>query len=181
MNRLNSIALGFAVLVAASVALPAQAQLSDQGGPLQIDGNVTDIFNKENKVIFSSGVDVVQGDTRLRAEKMTILFSDDESNQITLASSFGEIQEIIAEGDVFFITPDQKARGDRAVYSAELNTIVLSENVVVTIGTDVARTDCLTIDRENDTTRLGCEPGSTTVVITPKEDEETDATTGEPG
>ncbi|MEO1029556.1 MAG: LptA/OstA family protein [Pseudomonadota bacterium] len=172
MMLMTRFAIGLGILLFLAGVSPAHAQLSAQGGPMQIDGNVTEILNKENKVIFSDGVDVVQGDTRMRADKMTIIFGDDESNAITLNSAFGDIEEIVAEGDVFFITPDQKARGDEAVYSAELNTIVLSGNVVVTIGSDVARTDCLTIDRENDTTRLGCNPGTTTVVITPKEDGE---------
>ena len=155
----------------------ASAQLSDNGGPIQIDGNVTEILNKENKVRFTDGVDVLQGDARLRADEMTISFSDGSGQVGTLSSAFGEILRIEANGEVFYVTPDQKARGDRAVYTAETETIVLSVNVLLTVGTAVSRTDCVTIDQKNDTTSLGCERGATTVVITPESGTESTAGT----
>lgn len=153
----------------------AHAQLSDTGGPIQIDGNVTEILNKENQVRFSNGVDVLQGDARLRADEMTISFTDGNGQTDTLSSAFGEIVEIVASGDVFYVTPDQRARGDQAIYRADAETIVLSGNVLVTVGTAVSRTDCVTIDQKADTTQLGCAPGSTTVVITPNDTDATDA------
>ena len=50
-----------------------------------------------------------------------------------------------ADGHVFYVTPKQNARGDHAVYSAAADQIVLTGNVIVAQGHDVARGEKLTI------------------------------------
>ena len=60
-------------------------------------------------------------------------------------SNCGATERIEAEGDVFYVTPEQVARGDHAVYSASLGVIVLTGNVIVVQGKNVIHGDRLTI------------------------------------
>ena len=51
----------------------------------------------------------------------------------------------MADGNVFYVTPDQNARGDHAVYSQSRDEVVITGNVIVVQGNDVARGDKLTL------------------------------------
>jgi lipopolysaccharide export system protein LptA len=51
-----------------------------------------------------------------------------------------------AEGPVYYVTPQQNARGDHATYDAPTNTIVMTGNVVVVQDKNVVQGDRLTID-----------------------------------
>ena len=44
----------------------------------------------------------------------------------------GDIDRIVAEGEVHFVRADQKARGDQAVYEAATDSVTFTGNVVLT-------------------------------------------------
>jgi lipopolysaccharide export system protein LptA len=69
--------------------------------------------------------ELTQGDSRLRADRITGL---DQS---------GDSQRVEATGDVYLVTPEQTIRGDRAVYTTENDTIVLTGDVILTQGENV--------------------------------------------
>ena len=48
-------------------------------------------------------------------------------------------RRIEAEGHVFYVSADQNARSDRAVYTAASDQVVMTGNVIVVQGNDVAR------------------------------------------
>ena len=60
-------------------------------------------------------------------------------------SNCGGTERIEADGDVFYVTPDQIAHGDHAVYTADADQIVMTGNVIVVQGKNVVRGDRLTI------------------------------------
>jgi lipopolysaccharide export system protein LptA len=140
---------------AAALSFPAAAQLSSNGGPLMIDSDRTETFERERKVLLIGNVDIQQGGARLRADRVTILFSGNGAARSTgVASGFGEISSLVADGDVFYITPDMKAKGDKGVYDAKTEIINLTGEVALTRGRDVATGKSLTVDVANGTTSL---------------------------
>lgn len=68
--------------------------------------------------------ELVQGDNRLRA------------NQIAGFSQTSD-SRIEASGDVYFVTPDQTIRGDRATYTTADEMIVVTGDVILTQGENV--------------------------------------------
>ncbi|MEL7130065.1 MAG: LptA/OstA family protein [Pseudomonadota bacterium] len=138
-------------------ALPAVAQLSPDGGPIQINADRLDVLERENKATYVGNVDVLQASARLRSDKLTINFkSSGEGRQGGVGGSFGAPDTMVAEGEVFYVTPDLKARGDRGVYTADTDTVLLTGNVILERGEDIAVGECLTLEISAGKSTLGC-------------------------
>jgi lipopolysaccharide export system protein LptA len=69
--------------------------------------------------------EVVQGRNRLRADAINGFVSD------------GDLRRVEASGNVYFVTPDQTMRGDRAVYTLASNEVVVTGDVILTQGQNV--------------------------------------------
>ena len=137
----------YACLLAGSLAAPAMAQISSEGGPIYVNSDRTESLERERKVLLIGNVDIQQGDARLRADKVTLLFGDSgNSGASGLGGSFGQIQTMLAEGDVFYVTPELKAKGNQGVYSASKDTITMTGDVALMRGGDVAEGETLTLE-----------------------------------
>lgn len=116
----------------------AMAQLSGDGGPIRVNADTSEVLEKQRKVVLIKDVDIMQGDARLRANRVTINYSAGEEAAAGAMGGFGDIQTLVAEGEVFYVTPDLKATGQRGVYDAQSDTITLTGDVVLVRGEDVA-------------------------------------------
>jgi len=152
----------------------ASAQLSSEGGPIYIDSERTETLERERKVLLKGNVDIQQGEARLRADDVTMIFSGTGGTQSSgIGSGFGDISSMIAEGQVFYVTPELKAKGDRGVYNAAADTITMTGNVALTRNRDVAEGQTLVMEIANGKTTLDGGSGRTRAVIYP-EDQETE-------
>lgn len=86
--------------------------------------------------------EILQGDNRLRA------------NAIQGAMSGGDITRIEATGEVYFVTPTQTIRGDRAVYTIADDTVVVTGDVILTQGQNVLTGGRLTYNVETGSARM---------------------------
>jgi lipopolysaccharide export system protein LptA len=165
---------GMTLLAFAAVALPAAAQLSSEGGPIQVDADNGEILDREKKAIYYGNVDVIQGDARLRADRIEVIYAGGGEGG-GIGGSFGALTRIVARGDVFYVTPDFKARGEVGVYNAENGTITLRGNVVVNQGNDVAQGEQLVLYIEDGRSVLSAgEDGRVRTVLVPDEAETQD-------
>ncbi len=125
----------------------ASAQLSSSGGPVDISADELEVIDAKNIAIYSGHVDVLQGDSRLQADRIEVQFAKGEASRTdgALSASWGDIQTITALGNVFYTTPGEVARGDKAVYQVVTDTIALTGDVVVTQDGNVIRSNKLTI------------------------------------
>src|SRR5262249_48202303 len=57
----------------------------------------------------------------------------------------GDIQKMLAEGDVYYVRPQQSARGDHAVYDVAQDSVTFSGNVVVASNENVIRGETLVL------------------------------------
>lgn len=148
--------------LAMAVTFGASAQISANSGPIQIEADQLDFLDREGKAIYLGNVDAVQGEARIRAEKLTIFFekkaeTDTPSQPGALGSGVGAVERLLAEGTVYYMTPTEKAKGDRGVYNYQTNTIVLTGNVTLTRGENVIVGDKLEIDLESGQSRVSSE------------------------
>jgi lipopolysaccharide export system protein LptA len=132
------------VLASLLFALPASAQLSRDGGQTQINADKLNVAERDSIAVYLGDVDVVQGDARLRSDKLTINFAGNPNAQN--GGGFGEILGMLAEGNVFYITPELRARGNQGTYDASTETIILTGNVIVSRCDDVAKGERLTFN-----------------------------------
>lgn len=129
------------------LALPAAAQLSAEGGPIGVNADRTETFERENKVLVIGNVDIQQGQARLRADKVTLIFAGNgRSSSTGLSSGFGDIKTMLADGEVFYVTPELKARGDHATYEAATGVITMTGNVKMSRDKDVGEGEMLRIE-----------------------------------
>ena len=164
----NKVLVSLAALVA--LAAPAAAQISSDGGPIYINSERTESLERERKVLLVGNVDIQQGDARLRADTVTMIFAERPAGAAEttgVGSGFGQIQTMVAEGNVFYITADMKAKGDRGVYDAASDVITMTGNVALMRERDVAEGAVLRVEIGNRRTTLDGGDGRTRMVIEP--------------
>ena len=172
--------LVLAIGLSGALTFAASAQISGQRGPIQIEADQLDFIDSEARAVYVGNVDAVQGDARIRAEQLTIYFeqrSEDGSSATALGGNMGDVQRLVAEGEVFYLTPTERARGDRGVYDYSTDTITLTGNVTVTRGENVIAGDTLVVDVANGISRVSSESRARgervrTVIITDGQSDE---------
>lgn len=119
-------------LLAVALIAPAHAQIGTGGGPLDVSADALDIDRDARIAVYTGaegGVIAKQGDATLRCRKLTLYFAPRAGaapqSGSSIDQSFGDLIRAVAETDVFYITPRERAAGDGAVYVAETDTITL--------------------------------------------------------
>jgi lipopolysaccharide export system protein LptA len=151
MRRLSLCAVMVALvapgLAAAQAPRPAPAppvqslvQGQDMDQPVQIQAASLEVRDKHNMATFSGGVQMVQGDTTMKCQKLVVYYGQEDGIAPAAAPAptgpkgAQNIRRIEARGGVTIITKDQYASGDLGVYDLIANTITLTGNVVVSHG-----------------------------------------------
>lgn len=163
-------AAGIGLVLGLLMGVPAQAQISSEGGPIYINSERTESLERERKVLLVGNVDIRQGTARLRADTVTILFTGQPAPGAStqgVAAGFGEVQSILAEGNVYYVTPELKAKGDRGIYELATDTITMTGNVALMRDRDVAEGQRLKMEISNRRTTLEGGGGRTRMVIDP--------------
>lgn len=140
-----------AFLAAALAAPAAHAQLSEGGGPVSYSADNLEYFDAQRRLVLTGDVDIVQNDARLRADRITLIFSastnaGQESQQ---GLGAGDIERMVAEGEVYYVRPAQSARGNRAVYDVGRDSVTFTGNVVVASEENVIRGETLVLNITN--------------------------------
>jgi lipopolysaccharide export system protein LptA len=148
LMRMSALVLAAAAFV--GLAAPAYAQLSESGGPVSYSADNLEYFDTERRLVLTGSVDVVQNDSRLRANRITLFFSQSSPPAGAPAAAqggmgSGDIERMIAEGEVYYVRPAQSARGNRAVYEVAQDAVTFTGNVVVASEDNVIRGETLVL------------------------------------
>jgi lipopolysaccharide export system protein LptA len=141
-------------LVMTGLSGPALAQIGGQGGPMDISADRLETFDTERRAMFSGNVDAAQGEANLRSDALEVFFSPRSGSATGTGASWGEIDRVIATGEVFYVTPNEIARGERAVYQLAAQTIVMTGGVTLRRGDNVIEGDCLVVDLETNNSQI---------------------------
>ena len=119
-----------AAIVALGLALPmmfaatAQAQFSTgSSAPINISADNADY--QGTTTILKGGVDVRQGDVRVLTDKMTII---SEAGGSLTNNGFNRV---VAQGNFYYLTPEQNVRGNMGVYTRSTDTFVVTGDVIL--------------------------------------------------
>jgi len=107
---------------------------ADRDQPLEITSQQLEVFQQEQKSIFSGEVVARQGEMTLYTDQLTVLF--DEQN---------EVRRIEAAGSVHIEEPLRNARGDNAIFDRDADTLILSGNAEVVQGENRINGDEITL------------------------------------
>jgi lipopolysaccharide export system protein LptA len=146
MKRLPLLVLSVATALAGGAA---QAQLNRATGPLGLsaDGSVTS--QETCQSTWKGRVEASQEQTRLRADQLDVYF------QRKGPKDCGDYERLEATGNVYYVTPEVKARGDKAVYLASSSTITITGKVVVSSDQGVTETNRLVLNTNTNEATMG--------------------------
>lgn len=137
--RRMTIGLVAGVLAAGAAATAGWTQISPSGEPFMVGSDEFELVQADGLQIWRGRAEAVQGENRLRAGEIRVYHE-------TADGGFGAARRIEAIGEVFFVTPEQVARGDRAVYTASTDTLVVSGDVILRQGENVLTGSSLSIN-----------------------------------
>src|SRR5580693_115673 len=153
-----------------AAAPPVQSLLQggqDKDQPVQIEAASLEVRDKNKTATFAGDVQVVQGDTTMKCQKLVVFYGQ----EVGIAQAGAQppdakppdakpapapvlpgpkgaqnIRRIEARGGVTVITKDQNASGDLGVYDLIAKTITLTGNVVVSQGQNVIHGERVIVD-----------------------------------
>ncbi len=173
MNRTWIIGIaGFVALLAAGVA---QAQLSSKNGPIDISSEHFSADNPSNTATYDGHVEALQDDNRMRSDNMVIFFQPRSETPAPKAKTTSDdatpmaskIDHLVATGNVYFVTPTQVIKGDKAVWTKADDTIVVTGQVVATQGENVMRGTRLVYHHSTGQSTMDSDTGRVRTVIYP--------------
>jgi lipopolysaccharide export system protein LptA len=127
---------GIALAAAVFGATPAFGQINKQGGPIEVGADKAEAMTDQGRYIYTKNVVVTQGDARLKTDKLTIVCTVTPApvgaaGSRSSGQACDEMQSLVAEGSVYYLTPDGKIRGDRAVYDYAAKVITVTGDVIL--------------------------------------------------
>lgn len=120
-------------------APPSPVSPSPESQPITITSNNMEARKKENLVIFKGDVKAEQKDYTLYAKELYVYYADGK-----------EIKEMIAIGNVRIVQLNKVATGEKAVYTRENRTVILTGRPQVKEDCDVVKGDKITIFLDED-------------------------------
>ena len=160
--------------------MPGAGDKNRKKEPIEVTSDTLEVFQQENRAVFSGHVVAIQGDTRLKADTMTIFYNppkdqqagpDGKKNKPTpkpeakpeekgaVKPPSDAVKKIDVKGSVFLSTPEETASGDNGTYDVENNMIFLNDNVVLTRGQNVLKGSHLTYNFSTGKSVLTSAPG----------------------
>jgi len=147
MKSLTGITFAAAALLAAH---PAAAQLAaNSNAPVDITADELEVVQGQCASVWKGSAEALQDTSRLRADVLRAFFVPKPkastpapaAGAAASSSACGDLLRMEAEGSVYYVTPDQRVRSNKAVYEANTDTITMTGDVVAVQGQNVLRGD----------------------------------------
>ncbi len=146
----KALLIGFAVIFAQQAQAASPSLLPSKktnNAPIEINADQLEVFQEENRAIFTGHVVAIQGDVRLKSEKMNVFYRKPAEDGSEKKAEDGDaIKKIEVTGNVFLSTPQETASGARGVYDVENRKINLYDHVVLTREKNTLKGDTLVYD-----------------------------------
>ena len=129
--------LSLALVTGAVSAAAQQAQVAfgatraDPTLPVEVTSETLNVNQQDGSAEFVGNVVVVQGEMRLTAERVLVIYNQERS----------AIDRLEATENVVLVSPPDAAEGDWAEYTIESGVIVMRGNVLLTQGPSVISGD----------------------------------------
>lgn len=143
MKRLAALALSSIALPLALAGGLAHAQIAPNSkAPVDITADQLQVQNHLCLASWRGNAEALQDTSRLRADTLDIynkvLPNPHPGAAADSSPNCGQLDHMIADGNVYYVTPERVVKGDHAVYTADDTTIVMTgANVVATQGKNV--------------------------------------------
>ncbi|WP_341367683.1 LptA/OstA family protein [Yoonia sp. BS5-3] len=128
------------ILGAGSLAAQTNIDLGgitvDTSAAIEVSADSLSVDQDTGRAIFSGNVIIGQGDLRLQAGNVEVVYAADTS----------DITQLIATGDVTFVTADEAAEAQSANYDVVTGMLLLSGDVLLTQGASAISAETMRIN-----------------------------------
>ncbi|WP_417525201.1 LptA/OstA family protein [Marinovum sp.] len=146
-KRLLSVVL-LSLLPVAALAQGAQvgfgALQADPDAPVEVTAENLTVNQNDGTALFTGDVIVGQGEMRLSAPRVLVVYAEDRS----------AIARLEARGGVTLVSGEEAAEGDSADYDVEAGIIEMTGNVLLTQGGSALTADKMVADIKAGTARM---------------------------
>jgi len=108
-----------------------------RGLPVEITSDELQVDNTTGETVFSGNAVLGQGDMRIAAPLIRIIYA---------AADGGRIERLEASGGVTLVTADEAAEAESAVYAVVDGTVTMEGSVILTQGANVLSGDRLNVN-----------------------------------
>lgn len=140
-----------AALASAPGAAPAQGTevpfgslQQDTSAPVEVEADTLSIDQSDGTAVYSGNVLIRQGAMRLAAPRVRVVY----------AEAAGRIDRLEATGGVTLVSGEEAAEADRAEYSIDTGTIVMTGDVLLTQGPSALTAGRMVVDLTAGTAEL---------------------------
>ena len=145
-----SILRALAVLLFLPLAAQAQTDIAlggisaDPNAPVEITADSLTVDQDSKSAVFSGNVVIGQGEMRISAAEVKVIYSD----------ATGDIAQLLATGGVTFVTATEAAEAQSAEYNLTTGMLILSGEVLLTQGASALSADQMTVNLETGTAQM---------------------------
>ena len=142
MTYLRNFVFCFPILFAAVIANAQEAKVAfgtiaaDPTLPVEVTADGLDVNQSDGTAVFTGDVLVGQGEVRLSAQRVLVIYNQEE----------GGIKRLVASGGVTLISGPDAAEADDADYTIESGVIIMTGNALLTQGKNVMTSQSMTIN-----------------------------------
>jgi lipopolysaccharide export system protein LptA len=141
-------------LLVLALAPAAQAQLArNSKAPVDITADQLELVNSQCSAVYRGGAEALQETSRLRADQLKIIYAPAPAGAGKSGCS-SDLLRMEATGSVFYVTPEQRVRGDQAVYDAKAQTLTVTGSVAASRGQDVMKGERLVVNTVSGDARM---------------------------
>ena len=136
----------FLILAAALAAFPivaaSQGQVAfgsmqqDTSAPVEVTADQLSVSQSDGTATYSGDVVIVQGEMRLAAPQVVVVYSEQA----------GQIDRLEATGGVTLVSGEEAAEAERADYDIEGGTVTLTGDVLLTQGENALTAETMVVD-----------------------------------
>ncbi|WP_299650639.1 lipopolysaccharide transport periplasmic protein LptA [uncultured Tateyamaria sp.] len=116
----------------------------DTSAPVEVSADELNVDQETGAAIFTGNVVIGQGDMRLSAPRVLVVYRDDQAG----------IERMEATGGVTLVSGPDAAESQRADYSIDTGLIVMTGDVLLAQGQSAISSDRMTVNLEDGTARM---------------------------
>ncbi|MBN2907376.1 MAG: lipopolysaccharide transport periplasmic protein LptA [Rhodobacteraceae bacterium] len=152
------IALGSGGALAQGAEIAFGTLTHDKSQPVEVTAEQLRVDQGDGSAIFTGDVLVGQGDMRLSAQKVLVIYAKDDTAK-------GRIARMEATGEVLLALGQEAAEAQSAIYTIDSGTIVMTGDVLLTQGQSSITGQRLVVNLDSGT---GTMEGRVRTVLTPE-------------
>jgi lipopolysaccharide export system protein LptA len=116
----------------------------DPSAPVEVTADALQVNQNEGTALYTGNVVVVQGDLRLAAPSVLVVYSEEASR----------LERLEATGGVTLVGPEEAAEAQRADYDFDTGTVVLTGDVLLTQGNSALTSESMIVNLDDGTARM---------------------------